>query len=330
VHSIFSRPQCRNALALAVAALLSACGGGGGDSGSTAAVPVVVDAGVPDAATALFSPGQAGADALVRDIEQRTRDLRLASGLTDGIKTGAAAPEGGVSLLAAVGRMRALAVTDYTSTLCSAGSASLDVADTLLARFDSNPNATLLQGDSIGLSASHCVVKAAVDLGTVALGDFGVGARIDGAFKLTLTKLSGADIVWTLDYSKFSYAPYGGTAFDALDAKLVFGTVGGKDSYALDIPATRFLTAPVVSSVGNTVTVASGQLRGKLVAASGTGYADYSFKGWVVDAISLKASAGTVTASGSAGAQAVVTAGATAYSVKLTVGGVSSQYSVVR
>ena len=326
-HLMLTYPARAAAALLAFAAVLAGCGGGGSGASGDAPLPVA-DAGVPSTATAQFNITQAGAEALVHDVEQRTRDLRLASGLTSGLKTGAAAPQGPLRALASLQMKQALRVIDYAGDLCSSGSASLDIEQTLTDRFDKDANATLLQGDRIGLLAVNCVVKAAIDLGTVALGDFGVGATINGRFDLTLALRSGNDIRFNLAYSQFSYQPYGGTAFAPLDATLVFGTVGGLSVYTLDIPQLRFLAAPQVSQVGNTVTVGSGQLRGQLPAATGAGYADYSFKSWVVDTTSLRASAGTVSASGAGGARVDITAGNTAYSVNYTVGGALSHFVV--
>lgn len=321
------------AVLLVSAAGLAACGGGGGGGGGSASsdspLPVA-DAGVPGAATAQFNATQAGADALVRDVEQRTRDLRLASGLTSALKTGAAVPAGQLRSLASLQMKQALSVIDYSGSLCSSGSSSLDIDQALVDRFALSPTATLQQGDHLGLVAAHCVVKAAVDLGSVALGDFGVGATVNGRFDLTLGLRSGNDIRFTLAYSQFSYQPFGGTAFAPLDATLVFGTVGGQSVYTLDIPQVRFLAAPQVSQIGSTLTVGSGQLRGQLLAASGAGYADYSFKAWVVDTTSLHASAGTVNAAGAGGALAEVTASASAYRVKYTVAGLVTSFAVAR
>jgi hypothetical protein len=322
-------PRLGGVLCLLAAAALAACGGGGAASADLAA-PALVDAGVPAAASAQFVASQAAAEALVRDVEQRTRDLRLASGLTAGLKTGAALPTGGTLALAALGMKQAQTVSDYSGTLCSSGSASLDIDQGLLDRFASTPGATLAQGERIGLLASRCVVKDPGGVGNTPLGQFGVGATVDGRFDLTLSTRAGTDIVWTLVYSQFSYAPSAGVAFDPLDATLVFGTVGGQPRYTLDVPGLRFLAVPQVSQVGNTVTISSGQLRGQLASASGTGYADYSFRGWVFDLGTLRASLGSVSASGSNGATALVTASASAYTVMYTSKGLSSSYSVGR
>lgn len=321
-----SLPGHRPLLGTLVAAgtiALAACGGGGGGSGDTAPV-----AGVPATATASFTPSQAAATALVRDAEQRTRDLRLASGLTAGLATGQSWTGERVPLAAWAAR-RTQAVQDYSSVLCSAGSATLDVAQTILDRFAADPAASLDPGEGLSMTARRCVVKAAADLGAVALGSFGTGATIDGSFTLTLTTHSGNDLLWTLKYAGFTYTPYGGTAYAPLDATLVFGTVGGVDRYTLDMPDVRFLKAPTVSQLGNAVTVAAGSLRGALPASAGSGYADYAYAGWTLDAATLSATGGTVTVSGAAGATATVTASATGYTVRFGGGGLSTAtYSV--
>jgi hypothetical protein len=314
----------RSTLLCAVLAL-AGCGGGGGSSATDPAPPP--DAGIPAAATVSLQSTPAAAEALVRDAEQRTRDLRLASGLTAGAVAGAGALS---SPSSAAPRRHALAVQDYTGPLCSSGSASLDIADALLARFTADPNATLQAGDAIGLTTNHCVVKAAVDLGSVALGDFGVGSTVDGSFVLTLEQRSGNDLLFSLAYTAFSYTPYGGTAFEALDATLQFGTVGGQAIYSLDIPGTRFLAAPVVSATGNSVVVASGSLRGLAPATAGSGYADYSYSGWNFDAGLLRASGGTVTVLGAAATRAQITATPTGYTVDMTAAGVTTRYAVGR
>lgn len=326
-----SRRSWRHAAPSLSGALLAlslvACGGGGGGGGDP--TPPVDDGRIPDAPTAVLQPTQASAEALVDDANARTRDLRLAAGLTS-VSPQAAGRAAPLSI-AALFRPRAQATSDYSGTLCSSGSASIEIADAVLARFEADPNAELAVGDRIAVSASDCVVKAAVDLGDVALGSFGVGDTIDGGFVLTLQERSGSDVVFELVYTGFSYTPYGGSAYAPLDATLVFGTRGGAEVYTLDLPGTRFLAAPVVSETAGTVTIASGSLRGKVPAAAAAGYADYAYRGWVVDAARLVANSGSVTVTGAGGSSATIAATAGGFEVTVSVGGgTSNTFHVTR
>jgi len=305
--------------------LLAACGGGGSDGVATP--PPVVPAAVPAQPTSVLLASQAAADALARSAEQRTRDMRLASGLGGG---GTAGPSAGDRVQALDARRRVQAVQDYTSTLCSRGSASVDVPQSVIDRFNSNPNATLLPGDTIAISTSQCVVKSALAIGDATAGSFGVGATIDGRFVLALTSRSGSDYLFTLSYSGFSYAPVGGTAFDPLTATLTFGLSGGQSVYTLDLPDARVLTPPAVGVTGGITTVSSGSLRAAAAAAAGGGYADYSYAGWVYSDATGRASAGRVNVAGSNGSTAVVAATATGYSVDITTAGSTTRFSVQR
>ena len=320
-----SRIWRRMALAACTGAGLAGCGGGGGGS---SAVPDT-NTGVPAAATATFTASQAAATALVRDIEQRTRDLQLAKGLTAAsLAGGSSTPSDRVSILAASDQAKPLSLIDYGGTLCSAGTASLDIADALLQRF-TDPKATLQPGDTLGLVATQCVIKADPQLTDVTVGNFGIGSTIAGRFDLTLAVRSGDDIEWRLVYKAFRYTPYGGAAFDALDATLVYGSVGGQAIYTLDIPLTRFLSVPTVGAANSVVTV-SGKLRGQLPATSGNGYADYSYAAWVFDTQALRANLGTVKLAGVAPAAATVTASATGYAVSITTASGTTNYTVPR
>ena len=137
----FRSPVLTCALVVLATAGLTACGGGG--SGGDSAPGPVIDTGMPTQANARLTQSAAAATALVREVEQRTRDLQLASGLA-----GSTAPvvPAGVSSLPTIslrslprsGHKTALAVVAITSELCSSGTASIDVPDALLARFD-NP-----------------------------------------------------------------------------------------------------------------------------------------------------------------------------------------------
>ncbi len=275
---------------------------------------------------------QASADALVRDVLQRTRDLRLAIGLTSGAQTGSSNPGPSLAVLT---RRHALAVSDYTSTLCSAGQASVDIPDAVLNRFTANPTtAQLAVGDTVALVSKNCVVKAAVELGAVSLGDFGVGDTTSGRFELKLAKLAGSDVVFELTYTAFTYKPFGGLAFEPLDALARFGTDGGVAVYSLDIPGTRFLAAPAVTTAQNQVFVSLGRLRGQLPVASGSGFVDYEYRAWDFNSSTLHATVGTVgvtgTGTGTTGTSARVIAGASSYSVEITAGGRTQLFTVNR
>ncbi|EHR69798.1 hypothetical protein BurJ1DRAFT_0922 [Burkholderiales bacterium JOSHI_001] len=305
---------------LTLSLALSACGGGGGGAGE----PAAIDTGVPAAPTAQLAASQDQATALVRLAEQRTRDLRLAAGVS-------AVPQAGQGrALAALARgplARIQAVQDFSAELCSSGQLSVTVADELLARFNNDANAQMRAGDAIEVSSAACTIQAPLLLGDVALGDFGVGAVIDGGFKLVLEQRSGADFLFSLTYSAFRYAPAGSTPFDPLNAVLRFGQAGGAAVYTLDFADARLLEAPVVSAVGNTIAVDSARLRAAL--ASGP-FADLSYSQWTLDATSQRASSGTVLVQGAGGTQAAINAGAGGYTVDFNINGASSRFSVAR
>ena len=264
----------------------------------------------------------------MQDVLQRTRDLRLANGLTAGAQSGAT---GGGLELSVLFRKNSLAAIDYTSTLCSAGRATLNVPDAVLDRFTANPSTAQLQvGDTIGLVSANCVVKAAVALGTVALGDFGVGDRTNGSFELKLVTLQGADVVFELTYTNFTYQPFGGLAFDPLDAVVRFGTVNAQSVYSLDLLDTRFLAAPRVTTSQNLVFVNAGLLRGRLPTASGLGFGDYDYRSWTFDNTTLQASSGIVTVQGAAGTSARIVASVTGYSVEMTTSTGTRTFNVPR
>jgi hypothetical protein len=283
---------------------------------------------VPSAPTAAITASQVAATALVTDTLQRSRDMRLASGLTSGVFTGATGA--GPSAVDLLTRSHILSVADYSSTLCSSGKSTIEVADTVLARFQADPKAQMLVGDTITLTSVQCVVKAAVELGTVALGDFGVGSKVDGKFALQLVSRSGTDAVFTMSYAGFSYTPFGGTAFAPLDAVLRFGTEAGVSVYALDIPNTRFTATPKVVTAGNAVTVTAGALRGLAPAAVGNGYIDYSFAGWVFDSALAQGASGTVRITGASATSAVITVAGSNYNVDITANGKTDSYLVAR
>jgi hypothetical protein len=316
----------------AACALLAGCGGGGGSAASEPVAgtpaPSPSPAPMPNAPTAAITSSQAAAAALVTDTLQRSRDMRLASGLTSGVQTGASGT--GPSMVDILTRSHILSVADYSSTLCSSGKSTIEVADAVLARFQADPNAQMAVGDTITLTSTQCVVKAAVELGTVALGDFGVGSKVDGKFALQMVSRSGSDAVFTMAYTGFSYTPFGGAAFAPLDAVLRFGTEAGVNVYSLDIPNTRFTATPKVSSAGNGVTVTAGSLRGLAPAAVGSGYIDYSFSVWTFDSVLAQGASGTVRVTGSGGTSAVITVVGNSYNVAITVGARTDSYLVAR
>ncbi|MEK8050039.1 hypothetical protein AACH10_07305 [Ideonella sp. DXS22W] len=305
-------------------ALLSACGGGGGASTEAAD-----DGSMPAQATARFTSSQDAATALVRNAEQHTRNLQLASGLA-----GAAAPKlasaAPMRPLGQVALRHALAVQSLSAELCAAGTATIDVADSLLDRFVKDPNALLQAGDTLAFSATACTVKAAVDLGDVALGDFGVGAVIDGRFTLKVLQRSGSDLLLELTYAAFSWQPVGQAAYPALDATIRFGTQAGQAVFSLDVTGIRFLSTPEVIATSQQIQVSSGSLRGRVPASAGTGHADYGYKGWIYATSSGRADAGTVTLSGAGTDQASIVASASGYQVSISSGGSTRQYSVAR
>jgi hypothetical protein len=292
---------------------------------------------VPDQATAQLLSSSAAATALVRQVEQHTRAMQLANGLGMAAvpSTPAATAPGQARTLRLprlprAGMAHALAVQNLSSDMCSSGSITLDVDDALINRFanDTTNTATLLAGDTLAFQAGQCVVKAPLDLGEVALGDFGVGATVNGRFVLQVLQYSGSDLLLQLRYSGFSWQPFGQAAYAPLDAVIRFGNQGGQAVYSLQIDELRFLDAPVVAAQGDAVSVVSGALRGAVPASAGTGYADYSYAGWRYAVSTGRASAGQVTVLGANGAGATVAAGTVGYSVSITAQGVTQQYSV--
>ena len=323
-------PVLATALLAIVTAGLTACGGGG--AGDTAPGPVP-DTGMPAQANARLTQSAAAATALVREVEQRTRDLQLAGGLAG--STTPVVPAGVSSMptislrsLPRTGQKSALAVVAITSELCSSGTASIDLPDALLARFD-NPNASLMTGDKLSFTTRACVVKAAVELGTdLALGNFGVGATISGTFALEVVQRVGADQVLKFTYTGFEWKPVDSAAFPALDAVITVGTQGGAPVFSLDLPGRRFLDTPVVSNLNGAITVTRGSLRSALPSTAGSGYADFSYTGWHYLTAPGRANAGSVSVLGADGARAVVTVVGGGYSVLINQAGVSQTYSV--
>jgi len=314
---------------LAAVTLMTACGGGGG-GGVESAPP---DTGVPAQATAVITSSAAAATALVRDAEQRTRDLQLASGLagaTTPTSTPAAALPGVTTQrLQGSGMKQIAAVQNIASDLCSSGSASVDVADALFNRFAADPNARLMTGDRLAFSATACVVKAAVELGAdVALGNFGVGATISGNFVLDAELLDANNQVLKLTYTGFRWQPLGEAAFDALDAVIRFGTQAGAPVFSLDLPGRKFLEVPLVVAQGGRITVSQGSLRAAVPATSGTGYGDYAYAGWRYATATGRADAGTVTVRGAGTTLARITASPGGYSVDITANGSTQTYAV--
>lgn len=340
------------AAVLTLSLLLAACGGGGGSATDVDAKPVEpvtpvtpvtpvdpapvdptpVDPSVmPEAANAVITSSPAAATALVRDAEQRTRDLQLAGGLA-GATTPSATPAAalpGVAQRAQAGTKQALALRDITSDLCSQGSASVDVADALLNRFVADPNATLLAGDQLNFLATHCVVKAAVELGSdVVLGNFGVGATVSGRFVLDVELADATQQLLRLTYTDFSWQPVGETAFDPLSAVIRFGVQNGVDVFSLDLPGRRFLTAPLVVVQNGLVTVSQGSLRTTLPSAAGSLYGDYAYTDWRYVSSTGHATAGTVTVQGTGVQRAVITASTSGYAVTITTAAGTQTYSV--
>jgi hypothetical protein len=311
----------------AACSLVSGCGGGGGGAGTSEPI-ASTPAPVPSAPTAVIPSSQAVATALVTDALQRSRDMRLAKGLTSGLSTGAGG--NGPTMVDVLTRNHILSVSNYSDTLCSSGQSTIEVADAVLARFQADPNAQMAVGDTITLTSTQCVVKAAVELGTIALGDFGVGSKVDGKFALQLVSRSGTDAVFTMTYTGFSYTPFGGMAFAPLDAVLRFGTENGINVYTLDIPNTRFTVAPVVATAGNAVTVSAGGLRGLAPAAVGSGYIDYSFAAWTFDSALAQGISGTVRITGAAATSAAITVVGSNYSVAITTNSKTDIYLVAR
>lgn len=329
------------ALATMTALGLTACGGGGGDSAADITPAPIPDNGMPAQANARINQSANAATALAREVEQRTRDLQLASGLA-----GATAPvvPAGLGALPKIslrqlprldgpstqgtGQKGALSVTPITSELCSSGTASIDVPDALLARFE-NPNATLQAGDKITFVTNACVVKAAVELGTdLALGTFGIGATISGTFAMEVVQRNTDGQLLKLTYTGFQWKPVDSAAFAPLDAVITAGTQNGAPVFALELPGRRFLSTPSVTSVTGTITVHGGALRSALPSAAGSGYADFTYANWRYGTALGRAETGSVTVQGADGAIAVVTAVNGGYSVAVTVAGVTQTYSV--
>jgi hypothetical protein len=316
--SIVSPRTLRAAALPALTALLVGCGGGGGSDGDAGDDPT----GIPEAPSAELQATTAVAEDLARVADQRTRDLRLAGGLTGSVQTGTGRQGPGFAL----GRARALAVRDYSGEMCGSGSATLDVPDAVLQRFQDDPNAQMQAGDSIRITTSQCVIKAPLSLGDVSAGSFGVGSTIDGNFALTLDQRSGADYLFSLTYENFSFAPPGGMAFDPLTARLRVGVAAGERIYTLDLADARVLQAPVLSNVGNQVLVQSG----RLMAPVSGGHARFDFESWDFDVGTLRARSGRVLVAGAGGTQATIDAAEGAYSVRITAGGASQSFTVAR
>jgi hypothetical protein len=326
------------AAVLALTLLLAACGGGGGAATDatvtpvTPVVPVPVDLSVmPEAANAVIISSQEAANALVRDAEQRTRDLQLASGLAGATTPGAtpAAALPGVALRAQAGTKQALALRDITGDLCSQGTASVDLADALLSRFVADANAQLQAGDELSFKASNCVVKAALELGSdVALGNFGVGAIVTGSFVLNVEQSDATQQLLRLTYTDFRWQPVGEAAFDPLSAVIRFGVQNGVDVFALDLPGRRFLTAPLVVAQNGLITVSQGSLRTALPAAAGSLYGDYTYADWRYVSTTGHANAGSVTVQGAGVQRAVITASTSGYVVTITTAAGSQTYTV--
>ncbi|GCL62909.1 hypothetical protein [Pseudaquabacterium pictum] len=316
---------------------LAACGGGGGGGGDAEPVPVPEQppAGIPDSATAQFTSSADAAAALARDVEQRTRDLQLGSGLAHATAPQAPSAVGGpVAVRLRIvpdGMKRPLAVEDLSAELCSQGTASVDVPDALLQRFANDPNATLRTGDSLSFSANACVVRGAVELGDdVALGNFGVGDTVSGSFRLDVEARDANQELLRLTYTAFRWQPAGQAAYDPLDAVVRFGTQGGQQVFALDLAGRRFLDAPQVVAQVDGSRIANGRLRSALPAAAGSGYGDYRFTGWRYLPGSSRASAGTVVVTGGGVQQATVTPTAGGYQVQITTAAGTQAYAISR
>jgi hypothetical protein len=313
---------------------LSACGGGGGDGG-TEPLPETPPTGIPDTATAQFISSAEAATALARDVEQRTRDLQLGSGLANATAPVAPAATGGLRSVALrspmPGMKRALAVQDLSADLCSQGTASVDVPDALLQRFTDDPTATLRTGDSLGFSASNCVVRGAVELGdNVALGNFGVGDTLSGSFRLEVELRDTTQQLLRLSYTSFRWQPAGQDAYDPLDAVVRFGVQGGQQVFALDLAGRRFLDTPQVLAQIDGSRIASGTLRSALPEAAGSGYGDYQYSAWRYATGTGHASAGTVVVLGSGGQRTTVSPTESGYQVQITTAAGTQTYAVSR
>lgn len=316
---------------------LSACGGGGGgdDSTPTPEPTPQPPAGMPDSATAQFVATADAAAALARDVEQRTRDLQLGSGLAQATAPQTPSAIGAparVQLRALpAGMKHALALQDISAELCSQGTASVDVADELLQRFNNNPAATLRTGDSLGFSASNCVVRGAVELGNdVALGNFGVGDTVSGSFRLLVEARDNSQELLRLSYTAFRWQPAGQPAYDPLDAVVRFGEQAGQPVFSLDLAGRRFLDSPSVVAQADGSRIASGRLRSALPAAAGSGYGDYQFSSWRYSPASSRGTAGTVLVLGSGGQQATVAPTGNGYLVQITTASGTQAYAVSR
>jgi hypothetical protein len=79
--------------------------------------------------------------------------------------------------------------------------------------------------------------------------------------------------------------------------------------------------------VGNSIAVQSARLRVPL--ASGQ-HADLSYSDWTLDAVSQRASAGTVQVQGSANGRATISAGEAGYRVDFDLNGATSSFTVGR
>ena len=312
---------------------LSACGGGGG--GSSDPEPETPPLGIPDRATAQFTLSADAATALAHDVEQRTRDLQLGSGLANATSpqspTAVDRPTAVALRALPTGMKRALAAQDLSADLCSQGTAGVDVADALLQRFIDQPAATLRTGDSLGFTASACVVRGAVELGDdVALGNFGVGDTVSGSFRLDVEARDSTQELLRLTYTAFRWQPAGQAAYDPLDAVVRFGVQGGQPVFALDLSGRRFLSAPQVLAQADGSRIASGTLRSALPPAAGNGYGDYQFSAWRYTPGNNRAVAGTVVVLGNAGQQAPVSPTPAGYQVQITTAAGTQAYAVSR
>jgi hypothetical protein len=266
-------------LAFTTAFALVACGGGGGDSGGgrTTGGGGSSGPGAGATPTAIFTASSTLADDAIAEANAGLASAAAISALPDAVTIGSL-PSG--------------VVTDVSSSICSSGSATVDVNGT--------PN-----------TSGYSVTEVFTNCNLLALS----GYIYNGTFKLTFTRYASAsDYDFTLQYTNFT-----------LTTPSVSVTTPLSGSYACTVNSSTTSCSwdDGVRSWSSSVTYSGGTLNGYYTTNWGGGVVKVTFTNYT-------ATSGTVTIEGASPSRIVITrCGASNYTVSITnSSSVTSSYSV--
>jgi hypothetical protein len=282
-------------IALSMTLLGCGGGGGGGDGGTTAvALPPVTGA-----TTATLSDSQQTANDLVAVTKAAASNAAAVNGFTTlPLNAGSVA-----TVASGNGRVGALALEKSRTVNCSLGGTAVIKSTYASAAAPS-------VGDAFQFNFASCSETA--------------GVAASGLVTATVAR-------WVSDQSfAFSYAVTNLSIAENGSSTGPYSFNGNYDyanqisSWSYTVKGQTVVGDPAIIKSGTTTTVSAGTVRTPV----GAGFAEVVFTGWVFNASTGQASAGTANIAGASGQRAKITVGSAGYVVELTIGTRKSSYVV--